>query len=153
MCPMKSDSQTRPSFLPLFLVSAASVGFEIQLTRFFAIASWAEYGYWVISIVMVGFSMSGVALSVFGAFFRKRSASFLSLIPWILPVAAVLGFYAATLVPFNPLELQNKDLWQGQLWNIGKYYLALFPYFFLADLFIGLNFISFQKEVPRLYTA
>lgn len=28
--------------LPLFLVSLAAVGFEIALTRYFAIASWSE---------------------------------------------------------------------------------------------------------------
>ena len=48
-------------FLALFLVSAASIGFETQMTRYFAIASWSEYGYWVISIAMVGYSASGVA--------------------------------------------------------------------------------------------
>ena len=40
---------------PLFLVSGAAVGFEIALTRYFAVAKWSEYGYWVISIVMAGF--------------------------------------------------------------------------------------------------
>ena len=39
---------------PLFLVSLAAVGYEIALTRYFAVAKWSEYGYWVISIVMVG---------------------------------------------------------------------------------------------------
>ena len=43
---------------PLFLVSLAAVGFEIALTRYFAVAKWSEYGYWVISIVMVGFALS-----------------------------------------------------------------------------------------------
>ena len=57
---------------PLFLVSAAAVGFEIALTRFFAIASWSEYGYWVISITMVGFAVSGVVLSLFKDFFVRH---------------------------------------------------------------------------------
>jgi len=58
----------------LFAVSAASIGFEIMLTRYFAIASWSEYGYWVISIVMVGLALpfaylnarsGGVSMKVF----------------------------------------------------------------------------------------
>ena len=49
-----------PALLPLFLVSAAAVGMEIALTRFFAVASFSEYGYWVISIAMTGFAVSGV---------------------------------------------------------------------------------------------
>ena len=53
-----------PRQLPLFLVSLASVGYEIALTRWFAIVSWSEYGYWVISITMVGIAASGVVLSL-----------------------------------------------------------------------------------------
>ena len=49
---------------PLFLVSLAAVGYEIALTRYFAVAKWSEYGYWVISIVMVGFALSGVVLAL-----------------------------------------------------------------------------------------
>ena len=46
------------SLLPLFLISGAAVGYEIALTRYFAVAKWSEYGYWVISIVMAGFALS-----------------------------------------------------------------------------------------------
>ena len=53
-----------PSLWPLFLVSGAAVGFEIALTRYFAVAKWSEYGYWVISIVMAGFALSGVAVAL-----------------------------------------------------------------------------------------
>jgi hypothetical protein len=30
---------------PLFLACFASIGYEIALTRFFALSSWSEYGY------------------------------------------------------------------------------------------------------------
>ena len=49
---------------PLFLVSMATVGFEIALTRYFAVAKWSEYGYWVISLVLAGFAFSGVAMAM-----------------------------------------------------------------------------------------
>ena len=52
------------ALLPLFLVSLAALGCEIALTRYFAVAKWSEYGYWVISIVMVGFALSGVVLAL-----------------------------------------------------------------------------------------
>ena len=48
---MSEAAPVRASLRPLFLVSAAAVGFEIALTRYFAVAKWSEYGYWVISIV------------------------------------------------------------------------------------------------------
>src|SRR4030042_517099 len=115
-------SLQRPALTPLFLVSAASIGFEIQLTRFFAISSWSEYGYWVISIVMVGLSFSGVVLSFFRRFFLDHSRILLAWTPPVLMALAVLGYYGVTLIPFNPLEFQNQELWIGQLLNVGKYY-------------------------------
>ena len=87
----------------LFAVSAASIGFEIMLTRYFGIASWSEYGYWVISIAMVGYSASGVVLSLFRNFFFKHAHRFFFFIPLVLPPLACLGFYQVTQNPFNPL--------------------------------------------------
>ena len=146
-------SQTKARLAPLFLVSLASVGFEISLTRYFAIASWSEYGYWVISITMVGFSASGVILSLFKDSFVKRGEVLLFAIPLFLTVFACLGYYLTTINPFNPLEFQNRDLWFDQLLNIWKYYAALFPFFFLAGFYIGLYFLLFQEEIPRIYGA
>jgi spermidine synthase len=143
----------RTPLLPLFLVSAAAVGFEIALTRFFAIASWSEYGYWVISITMVGFAVSGVVLSLFKDFFVRRGPRLLFATPLLLIIAAAAGYYATTLVPFNPLEFQNPDQWGAQLANIGKYYAALFPFYFLTGLYIGLYFLSYQDDIPKIYGA
>ncbi|HET9869579.1 MAG TPA: hypothetical protein VFR02_03655 [bacterium] len=138
---------------PLFLVSAASLGFEVQLTRYFAIASWSEYGYWVISIAMVGLAAGGVLLSLAKDHFRARADRVLFWIPFLLMPAAAFGFGAATWVPFNPLEFQNPDLWFGQLVNIWKYYAVLFPFFFLTGLYVGLSFLRFTDRIPSVYAA
>jgi hypothetical protein len=140
--------------LALFAVSAASIGFEIMLTRYFAIASWSEYGYWVISIAMAGYSASGVALSLFKDFFFRQAHRFLFFIPLILPSLACLGFYLVTLNPFNPLELQDTNLWMDQFQNIAKYYAALFPVFFLSGLYISLSFLALNNEkIGAVYAA
>lgn len=138
---------------PLFLISAAAVGFEIALTRFFAIASWSEYGYWVISITMVGFAVSGVVLSLFKDFFVRHSARLLFLTPLLLLVTAAAGYYFTIGVPFNPLEFQNPGQWGEQLTNIGKYYAALFPFYFLTGTYISLYFVTFQADIPKIYGA
>jgi hypothetical protein len=100
---VRMNQNHKTSLLPLLLVSAASLGFEVNLTRYFAIASWSEYGYWIISIVMVGLSISGLVLSLFKNAFLKHSSLLLFAIPLALMIAGTLGFYGATLIPFNPL--------------------------------------------------
>ena len=139
------------NLLPLFLVSFAAVGYETALTRYFAVAKWSEYGYWVISIVMVGFALSGVVLALWRDAFARNGERLLGLLPPLLVATAAAGYYAVTINPFNPLQLQNQATWQPQLWNIGLYYLALLPFFFLAGTFISLNFVLNARRIGVVY--
>ena len=143
----------RISLAPLFLIALVAVGFEVALTRYFAIASWAEYGYWVISIAMVGVCSSGVVLALAPEWFKRNAEQLLLWIPVALLPALALGFWWTTNVKFNPLELQNHALMATQLLRIGEYYLALFPFFFLSGIFIGLYFVAFDSMIPKIYAA
>ena len=116
----------------VFLVSCAALAYEVLLTRYFAVASWSEYGYWVISMAMTGYALSGVLLALFRAAALARQAFLFRALPILLMIAAAAGYYFTTVNPFNPLELQNPVLWKSQLANIGKFYAALFPFFFLS---------------------
>ena len=129
------------SLWPLFLVSGAAVGFEIALTRYFAVAKWSEYGYWVISIVMVGFALSGVVMALFRDAFARNGPWLLAALPTFLILTAAAGFWFTGANPFNPLQLQNAATWQPQLWNIAGYYAALLPFFFLTGTFVSLSFV------------
>ncbi len=136
---------------PLFLVSAAIVGFEIALTRYFAVAKWSEYGYWVISIVLAGFALSGVVLALTRDWFAARGRVLLDWLPVAMILAAAIGFHFVTLNPFNPLQLQNQVTFEAQLTNIAGYYLCLLPFFFLGGVYVSLYFILNDQEIGRVY--
>jgi hypothetical protein len=142
-----------PKLLPLFLVSMASVGYEIALTRWFSLVSWSEYGYWVISITMVGIAASGVMLSLAKELLRKHVNLVLAVLPALLILALAGGYLTLTRIDFNPLALQNRATMTVQLWAIAAYYGALFPFFFLGGTFIGLYFVAFEAQVSRIYAA
>jgi hypothetical protein len=139
------------SLAPVFLVSLAAVGYEIALTRYFAVSKWSEYGYWVISIVLAGFAASGVAMALGRAFCLRWRHQLQAGLPAALIVAAAIGFHLAAINPFNPLELQNPTTFSGQLWNIAGYYAVLIPFFFLAGLYISLAFVLNDEDVGRVY--
>ncbi len=136
---------------PLFLVSMATVGFEIALTRYFAVAKWSEYGYWVISIVLAGFALSGVLLALAREQVARHGGVLLAVLPALLVVAASIGFHFVTSNPFNPLQLQNPATFWPQLGLIGGYYAALLPFFFLAGVFVSLSFVLHDRELGRVY--
>jgi hypothetical protein len=137
----------------VFLVSCAALAYEVLLTRYFAVASWSEYGYWVISMAMTGYAISGVLLALFRGVALARQEFLFRALPILLMITAAAGYYFTTINPFNPLELQNAVLWKSQLVNIGKFYAALFPFYFLSGLFLGLSWSAFQDEVAKLYAA
>ena len=141
----------RKSLWPLFLVSGAAVGFEIALTRYFAVAKWSEYGYWVISIVMAGFALSGVAVALGRDAMVRRGETLLAWLPPVMILAAALGYWATTINPFNPLQLQNAATYAPQLVNIGLYYAALLPFFFLAGLYVSLSFVLNGDRIGIVY--
>ncbi len=141
----------RSGLLPLFLVSAASLGFEIALTRYFAVAKWSEYGYWVISIVLAGFALSGVVMALARDWFARNGAVLLAALPAALIVAAACGYHLATTNPFNPLQLQNPATFAPQLADIAGYYAALLPFFFLTGLFVSLMFVLNPTRLGVVY--
>ncbi len=141
------------NLLPLFFVSGVAVGLETALTRYFAVAGWSDYGYWVISIVMAGFAFSGVTLALMRAALLQRADGLLAVLPGLLVVSAALGYAFTILNPFNPLQLQNPVTYLPQLVNIALYYAALLPFFFLAGLFISLCFVMYKERISRVYAA
>ena len=143
----------RARLLPLFLISGAAVGYETALTRYFAVAKWSEYGYWVISIVMVGFAFSGVTMALARDTAVRHARALLTWLPVALIAAAAAGFWATTANPFNPLQLQNAATYLPQIGNIGLYYLVLLPFFYLAGLYISLCFVLNDDGIARVYGA
>ena len=148
---MSTHPMRRMSLWPLFLVSGAAVAFEIALTRYFAVAKWSEYGYWVISIVMVGFALSGVTVALVRDWAGRHGHTLLAWLPALLVLTAGAGFWATAANPFNPLQLQNPVTFAPQLWNIALYYAVLLPFFFLTGFYISLVFVLNEDRVSLVY--
>ena len=141
----------RAALIPLFLIALGVVGIENALTRYFAVAKWSEYGYWIISIVMAGFALSGVVVALFRDTVVRFGVPLRAVLPAAMVLAAAIGFQVMTANPFNPLQLQNPTTWPDQVRNIGMYYAALLPFFFLAGLYISLIFVLNHREIGRVY--
>jgi hypothetical protein len=102
---------------------------------------------------MAGFALSGVVLALFRDAFARRGETLLAALPTLLIATAAIGFHFTTINPFNPLQLQNPVTWDQQLWNIAGYYACLLPFFFLAGVFVSLNFVLNTDRIGQVYGA
>ena len=147
------DETPAPGFLPLAavaLLSAATLGYEILLTRLLAIVQWHHFAFLVISTALLGFGASGAFLVVVGDRLRAPAGPFLALFALAFAVTAPACFAIAQHVPFNVLELPWSLRPLG--WLLVIEVLLAIP-FFLAATGIGHTLIVSGARLSRVYAA
>ena len=132
------------------LLSAATLGYEVLLTRLLAIVQWHHFAFLVISTALLGFGASGAFLVVAGSRLRVPVGPFLALAALVFAVAAPACFAIAQRLPFNVLELPWSLRPLGWLIVIE---LVLAVPFFIAATGIGRTLIVFGDWLSRVYAA
>ena len=148
-----SGEASAPGYLLLAavaLLSAATLGYEILLTRLLAIVQWHHFAFLVISIALLGFGASGAFLVVVGHRLRVPAGPFLAISALAFAVAAPACFAIAQRLPFNVLELP----WSLRplAWLLVIELLLAIP-FFIAAIGIGRTLIVFGERLSRVYAA
>ncbi|MGD9001749.1 MAG: hypothetical protein PVF04_03715 [Anaerolineae bacterium] len=137
-------------YIGLFLLSAASLAFEINLTRIFSVAQFYHFAFMVVSLALLGFGASGTFLSLFPRLKRRSLSWLLTWLGWGFSLTAV-GSYALTLhVPFDSFRIAHEWRQAGVLL---LHYVALAAPFFCSGSAVGLMFTAWPSRVNRIYTA
>ena len=132
------------------LLSAATLGYEILLTRLFSIVQWHHFAFLVISVALLGFGASGTFLVVLGDRIRGGVESFLALAALGFGLAAPVSFVIAERTPFNVLDAPWSP---GSLgWLLVIELLLAIPFFFAATG-IGRTLMVFRHRLSRVYAA
>ena len=132
----------------LFLVSVAVLGFEIEVMRVFAVASWSNFGAMVISIALLGFGLAGTLLTLLQTRVRRSPDAWISSSAFALAPSMALAHALAQQVPFNPVLIATDPV---QIWWIGAFYLLYGLPFFVGGLFIGAMFTILSSRMHALY--
>jgi spermidine synthase len=135
-------------FIALATISAAILAYEVLLTRLFAIAQWHHFAFLAISIALLGFGVSGVALALWRRSVESRLDVVFSASAMAFALTSPAAFLLAQQVPFNALEL----IWNpAQLINLGFIYLILAIPFTAGSACIGVAFMRREDPVGRVY--
>ena len=85
----------------ILLISAATLMFELNLTRLFAVAEWYHFAFLSVSVALLGYAGSGTLLSLMPPNLRHRLAAF----SIALPLSLVGSFLIINLIPFDSYQL------------------------------------------------
>ena len=139
-----------PTRLSLFFLSAATLTFEVNLTRLFSVAQFYHFAFMIVSIALLGFGASGAALAIFPGLGQKhlsRSAGWLALATGL----SIVGAYLLTnSVPFDSFSIA----WDSrQALLLVAHYVALTLPFFFSGMLVGLLLAAYPRAAGQTYAV
>ena len=139
---------TKRTYSSLFLVSLATLMYEILLTRIFSVTMWYHFAFVAISVAMFGASVGAIAVYVFPRRFPvDRTHQLLALSAMLFAAASVVSFAVHVRLPFLA-----EGSWMGVA-SIGATYLVVSVPFFFSGIFVCLALTRFPSQVSKLYAA
>jgi hypothetical protein len=137
-------------FLAVFLLSAATLVFEIALTRVFSVAQWYHFAFMTVSLALLGFAASGTFLSVFPRLHRRDMVSLVSILCLLFSASVVGGYLVSNHVPFDSYQLA---LDRRQIGYLAVYYLSLAVPFFFSGLAVAAVLTVAPEQAGKAYFA
>jgi hypothetical protein len=132
----------------LFLISAATLTFEITLTRLFSVAQFYHFAFMIVSIALLGFGASGTALTIFPVLGRNAPPRTLGLLG-LATGFSIWGAYLLTnWLPFDSFSIA----WdRRQVGILVLHYIALATPFFFSGMAVGLLLDVHPKSAGKTY--
>jgi len=134
--------------LGLFLLSAATLAFEINLTRLFSVAQFYHFAFMIVSLALLGFGASGSALALLPRWGRRRPEQALAWLALGFAVGGVGSFVLINWLPFDSFSIA----WdRRQVGVLALHYLALATPFFCSGAAVGLLLSARPARASRTY--
>ena len=134
--------------LGLFLLSAATLAFEINLTRLFSVAQFYHFAFMIVSLALLGFGASGSALALFPHWGRREPERVLGWLALGFAASAVGSYLLTNILPFDSFSIT----WdRRQLVVLALHYIALAIPFFFSGAAVGLLLAARPKVASRTY--
>ena len=135
-------------YLGLFLLSAATLLFEINLTRLFSVAQFYHFAFMIVSLALLGFGASGSALALFPRWGRRRPERTLAWLGIGFALTSLGGVALVNLLPFDSFSIA----WERkQIGILALHYLALAAPFFCSGAAVGLLLAVQTGRASRVY--
>ncbi len=132
----------------LIIISAASLCFEINLTRLYSISHFYHFAFMVVSIALLGFGASGTFLAVLG---KKDDTPLASKLVWMAIGAGVSMLGAYILINQLPFDSFSMAVDRRQILILMLHYTALAAPFFFSGMIVSVMLSRQTHAGGRVY--
>jgi hypothetical protein len=135
-------------WLSLFLLSAATLTFEINLTRLFSVTQFYHFAFMIVSIALLGFGASGTILTVFPTLQKRQPMRLLGQLSFATGSSILIAFLLTNWLPFDSFSIA----WdRKQVWILILHYVVLAAPFFFSGMALGFLLSAFPQSAGRTY--
>lgn len=135
-------------YFGILLLSAATLLFEVTLTRVFSVAQWYHFAFMVVSLALLGFGASGSFLSLFPRLLMKKLNHILAVGAVLFSLSCLGSYLIVNSIPFDSYRIA----WDSrQLLYLIIYYLSLAVPFFFTGLVLGVALAKMPAQAGKLY--
>jgi hypothetical protein len=132
----------------LFLVTLATIMYEIALTRIFSVTMWYHFAFVAISVAMFGMTVGALVVYLRPGWFPAERLSYgLGLSALLFGVTIVLSLLTQLIVPFAPAASLLG------LYTVVFTYVVLAIPFVFSGICVTLALTRFPRQVPSLYAV
>ena len=137
-------------YVSLGFVAGAIIALQIAVMRVFAVGSWTHFGSLVISLAMLGFSLSSVIIFLFKDWFDRHWQGAAAAALFLFGPLTAAANSAAQQVPFNAIFIVSDPAQKWRLFD--NFVLYLLP-FLSGAFFLGIVFLKSRTGFNRAYFA
>ena len=144
----ESLSPTKNTYAGLFLLTLATLMFEVLLTRIFSVTMWYHFAFVAISVAMFGMSVGAILVYLLPRYFiPERTREHLARSALWFGITAFLAFLAHAKIPFLP----ERSL--VGIASISFTYLVISIPFVFSGICVCLALTRFPRHIGKLYAA
>ena len=132
----------------LLLLSAATLAFEINLTRLFSVAQFYHFAFMIVSIALLGYGLSGTILAIIPVFQRGKPAQSLGWLALATGLSMLAAYLLTNWLPFDSYSLLVDD---RQVFILLLHYLALALPFFFSGMALGILLSKYPDQAGVTY--
>jgi hypothetical protein len=136
------------TYAGLFLVTLATLMYELLLTRIFSVTMWYHFAFVAISVAMFGMTVGALLVYLLPSFFTAEQAK--AHLAWsglLFGISMPLSFLTHLSIPFNP----QKSV--VGLYSVALTYVVIAVPFVFSGICVCLALTRFPDRINRLYAA